>query len=61
MSDNNLDPLQALLRVRAAINEAVGATERYGYVEFNHRMEAFRNEAIQLFRMFDKEYSDDPS
>lgn len=51
-------PLPVLLDVRGAIKEAIEATEAFGYEDFNKRMQALEAEARELFRMFDRYYSD---
>jgi hypothetical protein len=52
------DPLQILLNMRMAILAAQQETVNYGYPEFNERMEAMLKESKELFRLFDKSYSD---
>jgi hypothetical protein len=58
MPDPRPDPLQALLRVRRAISDACAITADYGYEDFKLRMNALQVEAVELFRLFDRYYSD---
>jgi hypothetical protein len=52
------DPLEDLLGMRRRISDAIRTTEGYGYEDFNSRMKALQTEAVELFRLFDRYYSD---
>lgn len=52
------DPLDALLRMRLGVDLAMARTNGFGYEDFDKRMKALQKESVELFRLFDRYYSD---